>query len=125
MRLRLAWPVGTRLHWQASKDLGALAPTIVNGVNQIVATFTNPTLPDDLAQGAPSRFAIRRLIEASSFATSTDLSRRMFPLFDKAASLAPASPLHAEIARIATTTDPVARMDTPVTKQAIGTPARC
>ena len=112
VRLRLAWPVGTTLHWQASKDLGPLAPTIVNGVNQIVATFTNPTLPDDLAQGAPPRFAIRRLIEASNFATWTDLSRRMFPLFDKAASLAPASPLHAEIARIAsTTTDPVARTE--------------
>ena len=52
MRLRIAWPVGTRLHWQASKDLGALAPTIVNGVNQIVATFTNPTLPDDLERDA-------------------------------------------------------------------------
>lgn len=112
VRLRLAWPEGSTLHWQASKDLGPLTPTTANGITQITTTFTNPAQPDDIAQGAPSRFAIRRLIEASNFASWADLSRRMFPLFDSAATLPASSPLQAEVARIAASTaDPVARTE--------------
>jgi hypothetical protein len=112
VRLRLAWPEGSPLHWQTSKDLGTLTPTTANGVTQITTTFTNPAQPDDVAQGAPARFAIRRLIEGSNFASWADLSRRMFPLFDAAATLSATSPLKDEIARIAAaTTDPVARTE--------------
>lgn len=111
-RLRLAWPTGTSLHWRASKDLGALAPDSAGGISQIMVTFTDPALPDDIAKGAPARFGIRRLIEASNSAEWPELSRRMAPLFDHAAIITPKSPLQAEIARIAaTSTDPVTRAE--------------
>jgi hypothetical protein len=111
-RIRLAWPTGAVLHWQASKDLGALAPTIANGVNQVAVTFNDPTQPDDVAQGAPMRFGLRRLIEGSSFADWPELSRRLFPVFDKAATIGANSPLQAEIAKIAAASpDPVARTE--------------
>lgn len=111
-RIRLAWPTGTALHWQASKDLGALNPSTANGVNQVMVTFNDPTVPDDIAQGAPLRFGIRRLIEASNFADWPELSRRMFPLFDQAATIGAKSPLQAEIARIAAASkDPATRAE--------------
>jgi transglutaminase-like putative cysteine protease len=111
-RIRLAWPTGTPFHWQASKDLGALTPASANGVKEVAVTFTDPSQPDDVAQGAPLRFGIRRLVEGSSFADWPELSRRLFPVFDKAATIAPNSPLQAEIARIAAASqDPAARAE--------------
>ncbi|MDI1296416.1 MAG: transglutaminase domain-containing protein, partial [bacterium] len=63
-----------------------------------------------MTDGAPARYNVRRLIEYSDFAGWEDISGRWWTLFDAAATLAPESPVRAEVARIAAvSSDPVVR----------------
>ena len=111
-RLRIAWPATGLMRWQASKDLHNPALATANGVNEVRIDFTDHTPPEDRALGAPLRYGGRRLLEFSSYADWPALSRRMAALFDRAATVSDASPLHAEVARIAAATnDPVARAE--------------
>ncbi len=52
-------------------------------------------------KGAPPFESLFGLAMLSDFSSWEEVSRSLYPLFDKATGLAPGSPLHAEIARIA------------------------
>lgn len=109
-RYRLIWPAGEHLSWQTSKDLTPPAVHTENGMNEINIELRDPvsSVPTD---GAPMRYNLRRLIEYSGFASWDDLSRRMYPLFETAATLTATSPVSAEIDRIkAASADPAIRM---------------
>jgi len=101
-RIRIVWPKTTDLRWRASADVAGISPTTVNGQAELVYELRDPRSAV-VADGAPARVNVRRFIEVSDFETWADVSRRTWPLFEKASMLAPDSPIQKEIARIAST----------------------
>jgi len=109
-RYRLIWPATDHLSWQTTKDITPSVVHTADGMNEISVELRDPTgsVPTD---GAPPRYNIRRLIEFTGFDGWSDLSKRMYPLFEKAATLGATSPVQAEIDRIkAQSADPATRM---------------
>ncbi|WP_165190225.1 DUF3857 domain-containing transglutaminase family protein [Caulobacter soli] len=110
-RMRLVWPDGRPVQWRATPDLGALSPVASEGRNALVYEVRDPKSAI-VADGAPSRMNLRRTIEYSGFASWADVSHHIQPLFDKASTLASASPVRDEARKIAqATSDPAARAE--------------
>lgn len=108
-RIRVAWPQERTVNWQTTPDLAKLAISKKNGQSELVYELRDPKSVI-VSDGAPFRVNVRRLLEYSDFSTWAELSHRLWPLFEKATILAPASPVRAEAARIAAaTSDPVER----------------
>lgn len=99
-RARLSWPVGTDLKWRGYAD--GLAPKVVqkDGFNEIeiALPLAKPAeLPDD----APARYRKLSILEATSFADWSAVSKVMAPLYKTEGTIAAGSPLAAEVAKIA------------------------
>ncbi|URW76999.1 DUF3857 domain-containing protein [Sphingomonas donggukensis] len=108
-RYRLVWPAAKALTWRASSDLAPGKPTLANGEKAVAFELRDPAgaLP---TEGAPARYNVRRLIEYSDFARWSDVSRQMWPLYDRAVQAAAGVPLRAEAAKIAAlSSDPAVR----------------
>jgi hypothetical protein len=99
-RYRLVWPAGGSLRWQTTRDLEGRPRRGADGGEELVFELRDPS-PSQPTQGAPPRYNFRRLIEYSDFASWEDLSKRFWPLYQEASSLAPNSPLRREAKRIA------------------------
>jgi hypothetical protein len=109
-RMRVVWPKTRNLHWRASPDVSGITPKTVNGQVELEYELRDPHSAV-IADGAPARVNVRRFLEVSDFDTWTDVSRRIWPLFDKAAVLTRNSPVRAEITQIASAqSDPIKRM---------------
>jgi len=109
-RLRMILPIAPKLHWRASADVTGISVTTVGGQNDLRYELRDPHTAV-IADGAPARVNVRRLIEVSDFDSWAEVSRRVWPLFEKASVLAPQSPIRKEIARIAAAdTDPNKRL---------------
>ena len=109
-RLRMVWPNNRNLHWRASADVSGVSLKPANGQVELLYELRDPHAAV-VADGAPARVNIRRLIEVSDFDSWNDVSRRIWPLFEKASGLAPNSPIRKEIARIASAdADPTKRI---------------
>jgi len=110
-RARLVWPDKKAVRWQASPDVPQLVPTNRAGQHELTFELRDPASVIT-ADEAPGRYNVRRVIEYSGFASWNEISRLVWPLFDKAATLAPNSPVRAEALKIASaTTDPAARVE--------------
>jgi tetratricopeptide (TPR) repeat protein len=108
-RVRLLWSGDKKLKWSGTSDLGQLAVTDRGGEHELDYEMKAPG-GVVLTDGAPARFNIHRLIEYTEFGDWSEVAGLMAPLFDKAAQLAPDSPVRAEAARIAkANADPEAR----------------
>ena len=101
-RYRLIWPAGHALRWQTSKDLAARPAKDRGGSEELLFELRDPS-PSVPTEGAPPRFNVRRLVEYSDFASWADLSKRFWPLYQQASTLAPGSALKREAERIART----------------------
>jgi hypothetical protein len=109
-RLRVVLPADQKLHWRASSDVTGLSVTTVSGQTALVYELRDPHAAV-ITDGAPARINVRRVIEVSDFDSWAEVSRRIWPLFEKASLLAPQSPIRKEIARIAAAdTDPNKRL---------------
>lgn len=98
--LGLNWEPGHKPQLKISPDMTSALKPQVNGVD---FDFDNPatlTPPKD----APPRYQWQRIVEYSDFGDWPSVSRHFAPLYAKAATLAPTSPLHQEAARIAAAT---------------------
>lgn len=105
-RLELGWD-------KDRKPLYAIAPDIRaasgESADRVTLRFDNPQVRQPL-KDAPPRYQWQRAVEYTTFADWPALSRQFAPLFARAATLAPGSPLRKEAARIAAANaDPVAR----------------
>jgi hypothetical protein len=110
-RLRLVWLDGRPVQWRASPDMGTLSPVAGGGRNELIYELRDPKSAI-VADGAPPRVNLRRTIEYSGFASWADVSHHVQPLFERAAILAPNSPVREEARKIAEqTSDPVARAE--------------
>jgi TonB family protein len=109
-RYRLLWRAEQPLAWRATKDMAPAGLTTEGQFKSLLVELRDPPSVVDV-EGAPPRFNWRRTVEYSDFPSWVELSRVTWPLFDKAAQLAPDSPLLAEAARIAaSTSDPTERV---------------
>jgi tetratricopeptide (TPR) repeat protein len=108
-RLRAIWSAGTPVRWQVTTDMAPPKIATAAGVTELRYDFDG--LPSAVGtDSAPLRFNLRRGVEFSSFHDWSDVSAAMAPLFVKAATLSPDSPLKAEAAKIrAAASDPLAR----------------
>lgn len=106
MRLGLSWDEGQEPHLRMTPDMAAIAE---RGARSITLRFDNaPALA--LPNEAPPRYLWQRVVEYSDFADWQAVSRQFAPLYRRAATLAPQSPLKAEAQRIAAANpDPLAR----------------
>lgn len=109
IRFRDVWPASKPMRWKTGGLLSGLKPVSGPDGAEIGAElhdFTSKPPPD----GAPPRFKDAGHVEFSQFADWPEVSRLLAPLFDKASTLAPTSPLKAEAAKIAAaTSDPELR----------------
>lgn len=109
-RIRMVMPTSGTIHWRTSSDITGVSPTIANGQAELVYELRDPHAAV-IADGAPARVNVRRFIEVSDFDSWTDVSRRFWPLFEKASMLSAQSPVRKEIARIAAeNSDPIKRI---------------
>jgi tetratricopeptide (TPR) repeat protein/transglutaminase-like putative cysteine protease len=99
-RLRVLWPKARSVHWRPSP--GVIQPRLIEGPadNELIADVAN-VVTRRAPAGAPARYDLVNLVELTEFADWAEVSRRYATLFETAATIAPGSPLQAEIARIA------------------------
>jgi uncharacterized protein DUF3857/transglutaminase superfamily protein len=108
-RIRVVWPESRPLTLQASKDLPAPREGRHGGEKELTYELRDPKAVI-VADGAPQRVNVRRLVEYSDFKSWQEVSARLWPLFSKASELPADSPIRQEISRVAaSTTDPVER----------------
>jgi hypothetical protein len=113
-RYRMTWPtqVGPTqgaLAWRQTRDLPLVLPAALGNEKAVAVELRDPgaVIAND---GAPARYNVRRVVEYSDFAGWDEISKAFWPLFDRAAVLAPQSPLQAEVAGIAAASaDPAER----------------
>jgi hypothetical protein len=110
-RIRMIWPKNREMIWRTSMDVPKLSTTVVQGQEELLYELRDPSSAV-LADGAPVRVNVRRLIEYSDFKSWSEVSARIWPLFEKASKLTPDSPIRKETARIAAAnSDPEKRIE--------------
>lgn len=109
LNLRAIWPQGGSVTWKLGDDLPQPVVRTRAGVTEL--TLDLKDLPEArMPNGAPRRYRPSREIEFSGFRDWADVAAAVAPLFEKAATLAPDSPLRAEVEKIrAATPDPKTR----------------
>ena len=108
---RLIWPTGLKLNVRPSAALPPARTTTRDGktVFELSASHIEPLLSPS---GAPDRFKVGRLIEASDYSSWSELSDLMAPLYRTAAVIPKTGSLHDEVERIRTATnDPKRRAE--------------
>ena len=101
---RFLWPAAKPMHWRFSDDLPIPNIVTANGETELTInadTYVRPPVPDQ----APDRYGRLGEVQFSQFSTWAEVSARMAPYYDKAAVLAPDSPLKAEVAKIRAASD--------------------
>jgi tetratricopeptide (TPR) repeat protein len=105
----LSWPDDVHLQVRQTPNLPAAHRSSVKGMNrlELAAQNVDPLVPP---KGAPERFKIGRLGEATDFASWSDLANLFIPLFRDASAIPASGPLHDEVEKIrAASTDPKIR----------------
>ncbi|MNX51788.1 Beta-barrel assembly-enhancing protease [compost metagenome] len=99
LRVAASWPNNLNMRMKAMPGWTVPAPRRRGGFTEITVDMKDVE-PYFVPTDAPRRFYVVRELELSSYDSWGDLVGLMTPHYDRAASLAPESPLHAEIARI-------------------------
>ena len=100
--VRTLWPAGKPFHSWKTDDLPPLIPVTRDGWTEIAIDQRNAVSPEP-PKGAFPADRLFGLLEVSDFKDWAEVSATAYPLYAKAATLAPGSALNAEIARIKTT----------------------
>jgi len=99
LQYRDVWPSTKAVRWRATGGLsGAQAQPGGDGMT-VAAEFDNLIVPKP-PEGAPPRYKDVGHLEFTDYKDWGEVSALLAPLYQKAATLAPASPLRAEIAKI-------------------------
>lgn len=107
----LRWPNDVHLNVRETPNLPPAQRSSVKGFNLFEISGQNvaPLVPPN---GAPLRFRVGRLAEASDFSSWSDLASLMMPLFRDAAKIPSSGPLHDEVEKIrAASADPKHRAE--------------
>jgi tetratricopeptide (TPR) repeat protein len=105
----LTWPTNLHLNIRQTSNLPAPQKSTAKGMNWLELSGQNVE-PLIAPKGAPGRFKIGRLAEASDFASWSDVAALMLPLYRNAAAIPASGPLHDEVEKIrAASADPKIR----------------
>ncbi|WEK47303.1 MAG: DUF3857 domain-containing protein [Candidatus Andeanibacterium colombiense] len=108
-RIRMSWPEGAAVKWQAGPDVSLAAPVAKNGFKTLEVMLPLPKR-DDVPFDAPYRFRRAPLLQIGSFASWQDVSRTLAPHFATAGSIDPKGEIAEKIAGIEKqASDPLAR----------------
>lgn len=107
-RARLLWKDGVPLAWRdytggvfgSADRRGAEPKLIAGGYRELTLPLPTPK-PADLPDDAPARYKPLPMVELSTYADWAAISRAMAPYYRSEGTIAPGSPLAAEVARIA------------------------
>ena len=108
-RARVTWPDGLNVRWRQAP--GGIAPVErrSGGWTELLTDISGRDAPQVPAQ-APGRYSRPGAVEIGNYDGWADVSRRLAPLFARAATVAPDSPVGREAAAImARVSDPKAR----------------
>lgn len=109
--LRIQWPKSLPLRFRQTAGLPPLTPVSGPGGNSIEVSLDD-LQPIIAPRGAPTRYSIGRVLEATDFKSWADVGALMAPLFAKAAVIPARGPLRTELERIrAASPDPKARAE--------------
>lgn len=100
LAVRFSWPLERKVNWKA----GPLAPKSVlskAGAWQVLTLNQDGWVTPEVPAGAPGRFGYGGLIQIADFADWGTVAGVMRPLFAKSSTIAPDSPIMAEVKRIA------------------------
>jgi tetratricopeptide (TPR) repeat protein/transglutaminase-like putative cysteine protease len=107
----MQWPDALPIRIRQGGGLPTLRPIRRGGTTSVNMTLDD-VRPLTVPNGAPPRFAIGRVIEATDLASWAELAALMAPLYETASRMPEEGPLQTELARIrAASTDPVARAE--------------
>ena len=113
--LRLRAGSDRNIFWRATDGFDGVPPGVTNQGRSLSLAMAN-VQPIQLPNGAPIRFRLGRTLQFSDFKSWAEVSSVMEPLFAKASTIGPQSPLQAEIARIKSLSpDPKARAQAALT----------
>ncbi|HEX8413822.1 MAG TPA: DUF3857 domain-containing protein, partial [Sphingomicrobium sp.] len=108
-RLRMSWPKGAPIRWNAY-GTDATTKSVVRGGYEEIEIALPLAKPPELPDDAPQRFHRLPIAEATTFSGWPAVSKVMAPLYRTSGLIAAGSPLAAEVAKIAAkTTDPRTR----------------
>jgi tetratricopeptide (TPR) repeat protein len=108
--VRAIWDKSMPIKWRASDITGA--KETLNGRTVELRWTASDVGPVDQATDAPVRFWHEPLLEFSTFKTWSGVSQQLAPMYAKASTLPPGSPLRAEAATIAAASkDPGKRLE--------------
>lgn len=111
VRARVSWPVGSRIKIKASGDLPKGVQFSV-GAARGIEFARQDVRPWIAPKGAPFRFRVGRVGEASDFTAWAEVADLLRPLYNKAALISASGPLRNEINQIkATSLDPTIRTE--------------
>lgn len=111
VHLRMRWPATLPIRLRQSGDLPPLKQVKSGGAMEAELRAEN-VAPMIVPKGAPARYQIGRVVEATDFASWAELGALMAPLYAKAAVLPATGPLRDEFSRIAAlSTDPKRRAE--------------
>lgn len=97
---RTVWPASKPVRWRATDGFDKPVETRTAAGDELVVDLTNAEAPKPPA-GAPGRYGDLATLQFSDFQDWKSLSAILSPLYQKASTLAPDSPLHAVAAGIA------------------------
>ena len=105
--VRLEWPAAIPMTIQST---GISAQPVTNGSRKVLEFSAENLQPIIAPKGAPARFVVTRLGEATDFSSWADVARLMAPLYKRAAVIPATGALHDEIEKIRNATaDPKLR----------------
>jgi len=96
---RAVWDADLPVRWKTTDDLGDLKATQKNHRKE-VRFEARDYMPPKAADQAPLRDQMFSQMQFSNYASWSEVSATLAPLYDKAAKLAPDSPLRAELDKI-------------------------
>jgi tetratricopeptide (TPR) repeat protein len=99
LQFRVVWPASKGVRWRETDGLTTASMAKDERQSALLVEEDNAQRPEP-PKSAPARFNYLSVLEASDFANWAEISDLMAPLYAKAATLAPGSPLRAEAARI-------------------------
>ena len=109
--LRIQWPSSLALRARQTTGLPTLAP-VAGPDGNVLEVSLDDLQPVIAPKGAPTRYAIGRLVEASDFKSWADVGALLAPLFAKASVVPAQGPLRTELERIrALSPDPKVRAE--------------
>ena len=108
-RTIISWPKGEAVTWKATPGFGE--PVLAEKAGRVTLSLDKTEIQAPKAPiGAPLRFRRVGQLQVTSFQSWNEISKLMAPLYAKASTIAPTSPIKAEADAIAASTaDPKAR----------------